>query len=207
MNTSQNRPPNPVDFGDHRIADQPLLYYREVIPTKIVDVMVEEIEEVERFNNGFEDAGIGGSRDDRNDHSIRNSKICWWPEEHWACSIMSHYIGLANKHYWEYDLTFLESIQVSTYQKDGHYSWHSDYGTSENCNFTRKLSASLLVSEPTDYIGGDLEFIDYHGNLTKPPKERGTIIVFDSRVPHRVTPITHGKRISLVTWMNGPKLK
>jgi predicted 2-oxoglutarate/Fe(II)-dependent dioxygenase YbiX len=33
------------------------------------------------------------------------------------------------------------------------------------------------------------------------------MIIFDSRIPHRVTPVTKGKRISLVSWMLGPKLK
>tara|TARA_A100001035_G_C27560326_1_gene398271 strand:- start:69 stop:692 length:624 start_codon:yes stop_codon:yes gene_type:complete len=207
MYVSPYTPPDPIDHGTHRIVDQPMLYYREILPAKLVDIMVEELKEMEHFKVDFEEAGVGGDRDDRNDHQVRNSKVHWWPEHHWACSIMSHYIGLANKHFWEYDCTFMESIQVSVYEKDGHYTWHSDYGTSNEGDFTRKLSASLLVSDASEYMGGELEFIDYHGNLIKAPKEKGTIIVFDSRVPHRVTPVTHGRRVSLVTWMYGPKLK
>ena len=72
---------------------------------------------------------------------------------------------------------------------------------------TRKLSASLLVSDPSEYEGGDLILLDYHNNEVKMPKEKGSIIVFDSRLPHKVTPVTTGKRISLVTWMYGPKLR
>lgn len=207
MYVSQYTPKQPVDHGTHRIAEQPMIYYREVIPSKIVDVMVEELRELERMNVPFEDAGVGGELHGKNDTKVRNSKLNWWPEHHWACSVMSHYIGLANRTYWEYDLNLLESIQISVYDKDGHYNWHSDYGTSRKGNWTRKLSASLLVSDPTDYIGGDLEFVDYHGNLVTTPKEKGTIIVFDSRIPHRVTPVTHGRRVSLVTWMYGPKLR
>tara|TARA_B100000902_G_scaffold209509_1_gene199378 strand:+ start:235 stop:858 length:624 start_codon:yes stop_codon:yes gene_type:complete len=201
------RTPEPVIQGTHRVAEQPLVYYREAIPDKIVDVMLEELHEMQEFNTTrWMDAEVGGT-DGSADHKIRNSQITWWNEEHWACSIISHYIGLANRKYWEYDLNLLESIQVSMYKTAGHYDWHSDYGTSSNGKFTRKLSASVLVSDPTDYIGGDLEFIDYHGNVVKAPKEKGSVIVFDSRIPHRVTPVTHGKRISLVTWMYGPKLK
>ncbi len=198
---------DPVIQGTHRLAEQPLVYYREVIPAKIIDVMVEELHEMEQFKVHFEEAEVGGDRFGTKDHSIRNSKLHWWSEEHWTTSIISHYIGLANRKYWEYDLNLLESVQISVYNKDGHYDWHSDYGTSANGQFTRKLSASVLVSEPTDYIGGDLEFIDYHGNVINTPKEKGTIIVFDSRIPHRVTSVTHGRRVSLVTWMYGPKLK
>lgn len=191
----------------HKVAE-PLVFYTEVVPPIIVDTMVEELQEFAAKNaNTFEDAQVGGSQNGRLDHKIRNSKINWWYEDHWACSIMAHYIGLANRKYWEYDLNLLESIQISVYQENGHYQWHSDYGTSKDGDFTRKLSASLIVSSPDEYVGGDLEFIDYHNNLVVAPKQKGTIIVFDSRLPHRVTPVTSGRRVSLVTWMYGPKLK
>lgn len=207
MYVKQYNPPEPVIQGTHRVADQPVVYYREVLPPSLVDLMVEELLEMERLNVQFNDAEVGGDNHGRMDHEVRNSKLHWWPEHHWACSIISHYIGLANKAVWEYDLNLLESIQISVYDKDGHYDWHSDYGTSMKGTWTRKLSASVLVSDPTDYIGGDLEFIDYHGNLVRAPKEKGSVIVFDSRIPHKVTPVTHGRRVSLVTWMYGPKLK
>ena len=64
-----------------------------------------------------------------------------------------------------------------------------------------------MITDPLEYDGGILEFIDYHGNTVVAPREKGSIIVFDSRIPHRVTPITRGRRVSLVTWMMGPKLK
>ena len=154
----------------------------------------------------MENAQVGGEKHGRTDYDVRNSKLHWWYEDHWACSIFSHYIGIANKNIWEYDLNLLESIQITLYNEGGHYAWHSDYGTSKNKDFTRKLSASLLVTDPLEYEGGDLEF-DYHNNIIKAPKQKGTIIVFDSRIPHRVTPVTMGRRVSLVTWMYGPKLR
>ncbi|NDB56260.1 2OG-Fe(II) oxygenase [archaeon] len=192
---------------EHVVAEEPVVFYREVLPSDLVDLMVKELREMEEFRVPFEDAGIGGEKYGRIDHSMRNSKINWWYEGHWACSVISHYIALANRKYWEYDLNILESIQISVYDKDGHYGWHSDYGTSSRGDYTRKLSASVLVSDPCEYEGGDLEFIDYHGNTVTAPKEKGSVIVFDSRIPHRVKPVTSGRRVSLVTWMYGPKLK
>ena len=191
----------------HILADSPLVYHREVLPEDLVDLMVKELKEMEEFKVPFEDAGVGGEDNGRIDPKIRNSKINWWLEDHWACSVISYYIGLSNRKYWEYDLNLLESIQISVYLENGHYGWHSDYGTSKNGKWTRKLSASVLVSDPSEYDGGDLEFIDYHGNIIQAPKEKGSVIVFDSRIPHRVTPVTRGRRVSLVTWMYGPKLK
>ena len=37
------------------------------------------------------------------------------------------------------------------------------------------------------------------------PKTRGTVIVFDSRTPHRVTPVESGIRKSLVGWVVGKR--
>ena len=64
-----------------------------------------------------------------------------------------------------------------------------------------------MVTDPSEYDGGDFVFIDYHGNEINTPKEKGTILVFDSRVPHKVKKVTRGRRVSLVTWMYGPKLR
>ena len=188
-------------------AQIPCIFYQDVIPPKLVDLMVEEVEKINEKKE-FEDAKTGSLDKAVLDTKTRNSKIKWWYESHWVCSVFSHYIGIANKQQWEYDLNTLLGIQVSKYEApDGHYRWHSDYGTSQNSDYTRKLSASLLVTDPSEYEGGDLEFIDYHGNNVFAPKTKGSIIVFDSRVPHRVTPVTKGLRYSLVTWIYGPKLK
>lgn len=190
----------------HKIAE-PVDFHIEIVPDKLIDMMVEEIEKMNEEQ--FKKAKFGNGDKDNTvyDEKVRNSKISWWYEDHWVSSIFSHYIGLSNKKHWEYDLNRLESIQITTYDTKGHYRWHSDYGISTNPFFTRKLSASLLVTDPSEYDGGDLCFINYHGRSVKAPKERGTMIVFDSRIPHKVSRVTRGQRTSLVTWMYGPKLK
>ncbi len=189
---------------EHKIASC-AGHYQEVIPSDLIDLMVKEIDKLEP--SVYSEAQIGSLDDPVFHLQTRNSKISWWYEEHWVSSIFSHYFNKVNRAFWEYDLNYLEGIQISTYEKDDHYAWHSDYGTSRDSRYTRKLSASLLITDPSEYDGGDLEFIDYHGNTSVAPKEKGTMIVFDSRIPHRVTPVTRGKRVSLVAWMLGPKLR
>ena len=155
----------------------------------------------------METAEIGCEKLGRIDYTVRNSKLHWWEEDHWACSIFSHYIGTANKDIWEYDLNMLWRIQITTYSEGMHCSWHSDYGKSRNRDFARDLSASLLVAAPLDYEGGDLEFVDYHDNAVKAPNGKDTIIVFNSRIPRGAAPVAMARMVSLVTWMNGPKLR
>jgi PKHD-type hydroxylase len=189
---------------DHKIA-QPVGHYVEIIPPDLLDLMVKELDNISP--EVYSEARIGTLDDSVFNLETRNSRISWWYEEHWVSSIFSHYFNKVNRDFWEYDLNHLEGIQISTYEEGDHYTWHSDYGTSGDSRYTRKLSASLLITDPSEYEGGDLEFIDYHGNTIAAPKGKGTMIIFDSRIPHRVTPITKGKRVSLVAWMLGPKLK
>jgi len=184
---------------------QPIGFYSEVISSKLMDLILEEIDKIDQDN--LVEAAIGDSKSSEVSLKIRNSKIHWWYETHWVTSLISHYFNKVNRDFWEYDLTYLSGIQVTTYSENDHYTWHCDYAVTQDCNHTRKISMSLLVSDSDDYEGGDLEFIDYHGNTVCAPREKGTMIFFDSRIPHRVTPITKGKRVSLVAWMLGPKLK
>ena len=84
--------------------------------------------------------------------------------------------------------------------------------------YIRKLSFSIQLSDPEDYEGGELEFkvSNYNSrkrgdfNLDEPfhaPNKKGTIIIFDSRVKHRVREVKSGVRNSLVGWVVGPRWK
>ena len=84
--------------------------------------------------------------------------------------------------------------------------------------YIRKLSFSIQLSDPEDYEGGELEFkvSNYNSrkrgdfNLDEPfqaPNQKGTIIIFDSRVKHRVCEVKSGVRKSLVGWIVGPRWK
>ena len=71
----------------------------------------------------------------------------------------------------------------------------------------RKLSFSLQLSAPEDYRGGELEFIDNNNKPFLAPKQRGTMVVFDSRLRHRVRKVKSGLRKSNVGWVLGPRWK
>lgn len=188
----------------HIIAQDPFVFYEQIIPEKLVDLMVEELA---RYDRSYVEGQIGDRTNGATFENKRSSKVSWMYEDDWVCSIFAHYFHIANKEQWEYELNGLDGIQITRYDVNDHYTWHSDYGTAEDERYTRKLSATILVTDPSEYEGGDLEFIDYHNNLVVAPRQKGSMIVFDSRVPHRVTPVTKGQRISLVTWMLGPKLR
>ena len=63
------------------------------------------------------------------------------------------------------------------------------------------------MSDPTDYTGGEVEFLDNSDKRFFAPKQRGTMIIFDSRIRHRVRRIKSGNRKSIVGWCVGPRWK
>ena len=66
----------------------------------------------------------------------------------------------------------------------------------------RKLSLGIQLSDGADYEGGDLQFMANEEGVSA-PKTLGTVVIFPSFVMDRVTPITSGKRRSLLGWVSG----
>lgn len=68
----------------------------------------------------------------------------------------------------------------------------------------RKLTVIVQLSDESDYTGGDINLYDDSLNPNVLPKEKGTIIVFKSFLPHSVSEVTSGVRYSLCGWIMGP---
>ena len=101
-------------------------------------------------------------------------------------------------------------MQYTSYSKGEYYGWHNDAGLSsvQSPNDTiRKLSITIQLSDPEDYSGGEVQFMRDDGRTYFAPKEKGTIIIFDSRVAHRARKVYSGTRKSLVGWVIGPRWK
>jgi PKHD-type hydroxylase len=47
--------------------------------------------------------------------------------------------------------------------------------------------------------------VNDHAGIKTASKERGTVHLFPSYMPHKVTPITRGTRYSLVIWVHGSR--
>lgn len=62
------------------------------------------------------------------------------------------------------------------------------------------LSATLFLSEPDDYDGGELIIEEMYGSQAiKLPA--GDLVLYPSKSLHRVTPVTRGARVSSFMWM------
>jgi len=200
------------------------MWYETQLPEEVVDILVKDISDVDQF---AEESRLHG---DDVDKVIRDSNNVWVPTSHWIGGFVWHYIQRVNRENFRYDLTGIdgENMQYTHYGPGQFYDWHIDAGmdifykpqivngsgmncAEDNINIAgevvRKLSFTLQLSDASEYTGGEVQFLDNARNTFFAPKTRGTLILFDSRTPHRVRKVKSGLRKSLVGWAVGPRWK
>tara|TARA_R110002167_G_scaffold291113_1_gene495926 strand:+ start:657 stop:1220 length:564 start_codon:yes stop_codon:yes gene_type:complete len=117
----------------------------------------------------------------------------------------------ANNQAFGFDVSELETVQFTLYDSSDKdkYDWHIDttWFSDEMCH--RKVSVIIQLSDPSDYEGGVFEVEG--ANFSKQDKinnlQKGTVIAIPSFIRHRVTPVTKGKRMSLIGWVLGAKFR
>jgi PKHD-type hydroxylase len=151
----------------------------------------------------------------------RNSYVSFTQEMDWISAFVWYYVSQANEYNFKYDIETVDSsrVQYTVYEEGMFYGWHCDENISGNSSiqhpgvlthavplkeYSRKLSFSLQLSDESEYTGGDLQILGNRKLITM-PKEIGSIIIFDSRLTHRVTKVKSGVRKSLVGWVLGPR--
>lgn len=103
----------------------------------------------------------------------------------------------ANDLAFHFDVSAVEPFQLATYDAGDEYRWHLDVGPGAAAK--RKLSASVQLSDPRDYDGGDLEV----WGAAPTDRAQGSVLIFPSYMLHKVTPVTRGRRLALVAWAAG----
>ena len=184
-------------------------WYETRIPESLMKSLLDDLDRIDE--NIFIKSEVNPHDSEVKD-SVRKSQHCWIPSTHWIGGFLWHYIRMANKDNFLYDISDIENnmIQYTQYNKGDFYKWHTDMDIcdiNEPDQLVRKLSFTLQLTNEDEYTGGNLEFADYDDSTYRfsVPKSRGTVIVFDSRVPHRVTPVESGIRKSLVGWVVGKR--
>jgi len=178
---------------------------------------VANVEQVEGFHFGHEEGH-------------RNSQISWLYDEPTNDRLAALTRQANSQAGWNYDLEIAETVQYTRYLPKGHYDWHIDGNQDQYAarklvpfaenpiplNITpfpklqgtvRKLSATVNLSPPEDYDGGQLQIRCYDRLHIFNDAPRGSMIVFPSFMEHRITPITKGERHSAVIWYNGYPLR
>lgn len=161
-----------------------------------------------KTKNANETAQVGSKLTGEQLSKVRRCKVDWMDNNEttrWVFDRLANVVSSLNADFFGFDLSgFGEPIQLTNYDSsdEGMYGWHQDY----QATVSRKLSLVLQLSYPSDYEGGELQFM-MEGKPTPVEKERGLIVLFPSFALHQVTPVTKGSRQTLVSWISGPEFK
>ena len=156
-------------------------------------------------------ASIGGSKDTskivRNIRSADIYNINYEKGTQWIYDKILATVIHANTTHFDYEIAgLLNGLQLIHYSADekirGHYDWHVDAGNGEVS--TRKISFTCQLSDPNTYTGCEL-IINNHTSELVGTQECGSMHLFPSYMPHKVSPIISGNRYALVVWIHGSR--
>jgi predicted 2-oxoglutarate/Fe(II)-dependent dioxygenase YbiX len=156
-------------------------------------------------------ASIGGNRDNtkivRDIRSAEIYNIEYEKGTKWIYDKILAAVIHANTTHFDYEIAGLHhGLQLIHYSADekikGHYDWHIDAGNGEVS--TRKISFTCQLSDPNTYTGCEL-IINNHTSELIGTQECGSIHMFPSYMPHKVSPIISGNRYALVVWIHGSR--
>ncbi|MGZ6539026.1 MAG: 2OG-Fe(II) oxygenase, partial [Bacteroidia bacterium] len=151
------------------------------------------------------EVNLAGKEQSRGD--LRMSQLMWIKPgaSDWIYDKLAQACIQTNATKYKFDIQgFQTELQLASYEGNGFFEWHMDFGPGDISN--RKLSITVQLSDPDEYEGGELQFM-INQNIVTAPKEKGTAIIFPSFALHRVTPVTKGVRKSIVGWIGGPPYK
>tara|TARA_R110001632_G_scaffold174526_1_gene294109 strand:- start:156 stop:737 length:582 start_codon:yes stop_codon:yes gene_type:complete len=154
-------------------------------------------------------AQVGTSKPEgKVDTKKRTTTISWipftkLPQMYQSVEQTLHNIN--TNHFGFQDVKITEPAQFTEYPKGGFYDWHMDLDVSGvNSPPVRKISMTILLSDPSTFTGGQLEFMEKN---KFPDLIQGQAIFFASFIRHRVAPVKKGIRRSLVMWFGGTPFK
>ena len=152
--------------------------------------------------------GMGNPKGGGVDSTKRITTISWIPFKDMPemyRDIEATMLKANNNHFGFEGMQLTEPGQFTHYLTGGFYEWHMDNDVQgKHQPPVRKISMTLLLSDPSTFEGGDLEIMS-KGKTAK--LKQGQAMFFASWLQHRVTPVTKGERKSLVMWFGGPSFK
>jgi len=156
------------------------------------------------------EAVIGHNANGPPSHDIRRSTVRWLDangQDQDIGNFLLQFVNQSNRTNFGFDIERqIHQMQFTEYHSavGGKYDWHHDVFFDSIAPYQRKISIVVQLTDPSEYEGGDFEFFNIPTPTTEQLKPRGSVLVFPSFFYHRVTPITSGDRMSLVSWIDGP---
>lgn len=136
----------------------------------------------------------------------RTCSNCWidlLPETEWIYSKILKEATRVNYNFFKFDFDNFERATLLRYKPFQQFKWHIDV---HNGQRQRKLTCVVNLSNPKEYVGGELQ-VESHWENHEFAKDQGSAIFFPSFLRHRAKAPLLGTRWSLVLWHTGEPWK
>ena len=163
------------------------------------------------YQNEFEDSTVGNPiyGGQKINHDYRKSRIQWMGRDRfddvfdklWKSTIE------VNQEYFGFHIDFLPSLQFTEYDESYQveFKHHNDMIWMTEHDRHRKLSCIIHLTDPNEFEGCQLNMECESQDFPLKDTTRGTVVWFHALATHWVTPITKGRRNSVVCWFEGPQ--
>jgi PKHD-type hydroxylase len=188
---------------------------KDVLPYAYIDNVFtsDELQKIKEYCNQLtlKDATVGLNELKPKYRKSKVSQFKVKKENEWIFDRLQIATDYMNNEFFRFDLIGFDQIQYTEYRDDNDlYDFHVDCYMGEGIplehSYPRKLSFSFILSDTTEYSGGQFEVM-YSKDPETVQQKYGRLLAFPSNMLHRVTPVTRGTRKSLVFWVIGPKFK
>ena len=183
----------------HTDRSQGVVSLRLFNPSECQEI-VEKLAQLENWNEALVRHANGRGYDDVRNPDVRlasmpNSADVAWLYHEFELRIDKQIKPLVRKH-WKLSLDKQSDTQLLKYEAGGHYRPHRDTGTD-----LEKRLFSVICYLNEDFEGGRTLFPPLDYAVTP---AAGLAVVFPSTYVHGSEPVTTGRKLVLVSWLDGP---
>lgn len=212
--------PNGIPEAAKPVTYAPYYITNEFLPKNILSEIRGYVDELDKKT--YKGSVIGLDQDKSAEYNYRNSDIFFIKDrefDKFNDYVVSR-VEEINKNIFNLDLQTYMHPQYTLYSEGQYFNWHPDgpFGVMDRRGFNcipddlmwRKLSLSIALNDESEYEGGDFQIVNGGANpecnaISTVRMEAGASILFPAFAAHRVTPVTKGKRKTLIYWFCGPR--
>lgn len=173
--------------------------FKNILSKSEVDQFINHLNTSENWEDGQKTAGKQASQVK---HNAQLSEHC-----ELAITLGNHILRKLGNHDAFTSFTLADKIyppRFNRYATSQHYGFHVDSAIMQmpgsNQSIRTDLSATLFLTDPETYAGGELQF-QMGTEIQTIKLKAGDMVVYPSNTLHQVTPVTDGTRICAFFWI------
>jgi predicted 2-oxoglutarate/Fe(II)-dependent dioxygenase YbiX len=180
-----------------------IITIKSAIPKDLIDSWNSTAEHIpSRPSRTFDKSLPSGISNDRSVRSCEVRVVTFNNHRKFYLDILNNIYPFIDfhQHIFNVQLHRVLEMQHITYFENDHYVKHTDVISNNKAPLHRKISLVLMLSDISEYSGGELMINNESVQL-----EKGDMVMFNPTTVHAVEKVQQGVRKTLVMWALGPQ--